>query len=288
MDAKLTGELIARKRKELGLSQAELAERVHVTDKAISRWETGRGMPGVDSLEPLADALGLTVSELLSGRELTAEELPKAAQVQIVDSLRKNARMLWKGVLLAVLTLVILAALTTGLYIGYHYFTTVKADDLMGMTRAAGEYIAPPGTEGLEIVELEQRGDYIAALLTDANGRYYMCVYDRDKVFPERWRANGGKPKLNSGKVTSWNFGDPQGNTVIVVCGYNLPANAAGYILQNNGTVHLRPVDGQVLDLFVIPDGRPDINGIPVLVDKNLNAAEGGWQSWVDDMLVFN
>lgn len=41
MDAKKTGELIARRRKEQGLSQGELAERIHVTDKAVSKWETG-------------------------------------------------------------------------------------------------------------------------------------------------------------------------------------------------------------------------------------------------------
>lgn len=77
MDAKATGALIAGRRRELGLSQAELAERLHVTDKAVSWWETGRGMPAIDSLEPLAEALGLTVSELLAGRMLTPEELPK-------------------------------------------------------------------------------------------------------------------------------------------------------------------------------------------------------------------
>ena len=46
MDAKATGALIAQRRKQRALSQAELAERLHVTDKAVSRWETGRGMPG--------------------------------------------------------------------------------------------------------------------------------------------------------------------------------------------------------------------------------------------------
>ena len=59
MDAKKTGELIARRRKEQGLSQGELAERIHVTDKAVSKWETGRGMPGIDSLEPLAEVSGM-------------------------------------------------------------------------------------------------------------------------------------------------------------------------------------------------------------------------------------
>lgn len=52
IDPRATGALIAERRKDLDLSQAELAERLHVTDKAVSKWETGRSLPGVDSLEP--------------------------------------------------------------------------------------------------------------------------------------------------------------------------------------------------------------------------------------------
>ena len=95
MDAKATGALIAQRRKERTLSQADLARRLHVTDKAVSRWETGRGMPGLDSLEPLSDALGLSVSELLSGKELSREELPKAAGGQIMESMKRENRWKW-------------------------------------------------------------------------------------------------------------------------------------------------------------------------------------------------
>lgn len=52
IDPRATGALIAERRKELDLSQAELAERLRVTDKAVSKWETGCSLPGVDSLEP--------------------------------------------------------------------------------------------------------------------------------------------------------------------------------------------------------------------------------------------
>ena len=121
MDAKATGGLIARRRKEQNWSQGDLAERLHVTDKAVSKWETGRGLPSVDLLEPLAEALGLTVSELLSGRELTAEELPKAAGEQIMESMRKGRKLLWRG---AAATLAAVA-LAGALYVGYHYATSV-------------------------------------------------------------------------------------------------------------------------------------------------------------------
>ena len=95
MDTKVTGALIAQRRKQLAPSQAELAERLHVTDKAVRRWETGRGMPGLDSLEPLSKELGLSISELLSGKELAMEELPEAAGGQIMESMKREHTWKW-------------------------------------------------------------------------------------------------------------------------------------------------------------------------------------------------
>ena len=95
MDTKATGALIAQRRKQLAPSQAELAERLHVTDKAVRRWETGRGMPGLDSLEPLSKELGLSISELLSGKELAMEELPEAAGGQIMESMKREHTWKW-------------------------------------------------------------------------------------------------------------------------------------------------------------------------------------------------
>lgn len=226
MDAKATGALIAGRRKELGLSQAELAERLHVTDKAVSRWETGRGMPAIDSLEPLAEALSLTVSELLAGRVLTAEELPKTAGGQLVESIRKNARMAWRGAICAVLTLALLAA---G-WAGYHYGTSVSETDLDGLAHNAARYL---GGDALWVVETERRGDYLAALCTDDSGRWCMCVYDRDPIFRDRWRGGGGKPTLKPGALGSWNFGNPR-EAVIVFCGGDLPPEAAYYTFQKD------------------------------------------------------
>ena len=59
-------------RKEKGWSQTELAERLGVTNKAVSRWETGRGYPDVELLPLLAKELGVTISELLDGARTPA------------------------------------------------------------------------------------------------------------------------------------------------------------------------------------------------------------------------
>lgn len=65
MDNKIFGQFVAKLRMEKGLTQAELAEQLHVTNKAVSKWETGKGFPDIQLLEPLAEALGVTVMELV-------------------------------------------------------------------------------------------------------------------------------------------------------------------------------------------------------------------------------
>ena len=70
MDLKKTGVLIAAIRKEMGLTQEQLGEKLYVTGKAVSKWERGVCAPGIDLLEPLARVLGITVTELLAGANL--------------------------------------------------------------------------------------------------------------------------------------------------------------------------------------------------------------------------
>ena len=273
MNAECTGQLIAARRRELGLSQTELAEQLHVTDKAVSRWETGRGMPAVDSLEPLAEVLGLSVSELLSGKRLTAEELPKTAGGQIVESMRKNVRMVWRGVLAVLLFL----AIVVGVNVGYHWFTSVSETDTDALTKQAAEYLLKPrraftpeaDPDTLRIVELERKGDYLAALCTDDWGHWCMCVYDRDKMFKDRWRGGGGKPRLNAGELGSWNFGTNH-EAVIIFCGGDLPEEAAYYTFRNSGITYTCPIEEQqVLDVFLLPDTSDISSYLEELMDGN-------------------
>lgn len=69
MDLNKISNFIKTKRKELGITQDELAEKLFVTEKAISRWETGRGTPDISLLFPLSKELNIDVSELLNGEE---------------------------------------------------------------------------------------------------------------------------------------------------------------------------------------------------------------------------
>ena len=70
MNQYVTGAMIRRLREEKKITQQQLAERMGVSDKAISKWETGRGYPDITLIEPLAQALGVSVIELFSGEDI--------------------------------------------------------------------------------------------------------------------------------------------------------------------------------------------------------------------------
>ena len=101
MDARTFGNYLSRMRKAQGMTQAELAEQLHVTDKAVSRWERGIGLPDINTLEPLADALGLTLADLMHCR--APEEADDAPTIQLEDfftMLRRQHTVDWHSCLL--------------------------------------------------------------------------------------------------------------------------------------------------------------------------------------------
>lgn len=67
MDTYVTGAVIRRLRENKRMTQEELAEKIHVSSKAVSKWETGKGLPDISLLESLAEALGISMIELFSG-----------------------------------------------------------------------------------------------------------------------------------------------------------------------------------------------------------------------------
>ncbi len=83
IDMQCFGSFVAEKRKEKGLTQKQLAEKLYVSNKAVSKWERGQSLPDINLLEPLAQVLGVRVTELLHGKEveptdtLTRDEIQK-------------------------------------------------------------------------------------------------------------------------------------------------------------------------------------------------------------------
>ena len=86
IDKERFGAFLARLRKEKGMTQRELADRLHVSDKAVSKWERGLSFPDVSLLIPLADCLGVSVTELLRGERTQQKELPVAEVEALVNA----------------------------------------------------------------------------------------------------------------------------------------------------------------------------------------------------------
>lgn len=90
MDMVKMGSFLAELRKEQKLTQAELGEKLGVTNKTVSRWETGTYVPPVEILEELSRLYGLTINEILSGRKLTTEEYKEMAESNIRETLKAS------------------------------------------------------------------------------------------------------------------------------------------------------------------------------------------------------
>ena len=94
MNNQATGALIRELRKEKGLTQKELAQRLHVTDRAVSKWERGLCAPDIALLEPLAQALDATVLELISGTRTKQERCPENVDSAVQEVLRYSQQEL--------------------------------------------------------------------------------------------------------------------------------------------------------------------------------------------------
>ena len=98
MDQIKIGRFIASCRKEQGMTQAVLAEKLGISDRAVSKWETGRSMPDSGIMLELCDLLKINVNELLSGEKIMAEAYDRRAEENLLAMKReveeKNRQML--------------------------------------------------------------------------------------------------------------------------------------------------------------------------------------------------
>ena len=113
MNKERLGDFIGSERKNLGLTQRDLAARLHVTDKAVSKWERGLSYPDVTLLEPLAAALDLTVEELMACRRQAAKGAEETMQSLLDisrDSVRQERRRSWQRLAAVLVLLAVTAA----------------------------------------------------------------------------------------------------------------------------------------------------------------------------------
>ncbi|MEE1198984.1 MAG: helix-turn-helix transcriptional regulator [Acutalibacteraceae bacterium] len=106
------GQFISERRKSLGLTQLKLAEKLNVTDRAVSKWERGKSLPDSSIMLKLCDLLKITVNDLLSGEVVMADNYTKELENKIIEMAKQkeesDKRLLTLEVVIGVLSLIIL------------------------------------------------------------------------------------------------------------------------------------------------------------------------------------
>lgn len=111
MDQEKIGSFLAENRKAKGFTQIEFAEKLGVSNKSVSRWETGKNMPDVSLFLPICDALDISVNEFLIGERITTQENKRADEI-LVETIKASNKKLKS----AQIVIYILAVLVNALF----------------------------------------------------------------------------------------------------------------------------------------------------------------------------
>ena len=112
MDQVRIGKFIAQRRRDVGLTQMQLAEKLDITDRAVSKWETGRSLPDSAIMLDLCDVLKITVNDVLCGEVVTMENYNKELENNLLEMVKEkeqaDRRLLKMEVLIGILSCVVM------------------------------------------------------------------------------------------------------------------------------------------------------------------------------------
>ena len=91
MDQSKTGKFIAQERRAQNLTQRQLADKLAISDKTVSKWECGKGLPEVSLMLPLCEILQITVNDLLSGEKVAEGDYQKKAEENMMELMKQNS-----------------------------------------------------------------------------------------------------------------------------------------------------------------------------------------------------
>ena len=114
MFIKILGKFIAESRKSRNLTQRQLADTLSISDKTISKWECGKGLPEVSLMLPLCAALDITVNDLLSGEKVSLIDYPKKAEANMMNLMKENEenkKRMALSIITGVITIIAVCAL---------------------------------------------------------------------------------------------------------------------------------------------------------------------------------
>lgn len=252
MDQKRIGDFIAAERRNKNLTQAQLAEQLHISPKTVSRWETGKGLPEPSLMLPLCGRLGISVNELLSGARLDRDRAEEKAQDNLLRLLRERAGMKTRRIVSALLTVILTLWLMIGLY-GLAF--NVDAGSASGLEAAIDAYHDKSRSAETDVLEFESWGRHLFVLyrLRDDESRGGLVHLERGIFGKYRFLSCGESdyPLLCAEK---FRLG---GKEQFVIYGFRtLPGVASFKITGINGAVIYSSEleSGPFLDIAALPE----------------------------------
>lgn len=258
MDNKLTGSFISYRRKELGLNQKQLAERLNITDKAVSKWETGRSAPDISMLIPLAETLDVSVVEILKGEKVEMGNFTNVSDETVVNTMKTGRRKIIVAVMLSVVVMLSLSSFCMASYFGYHYMKSIPVEDDEIIEKTTEIWLRHPSTSKYisgeaEIVKRDKKGDYFLYLLR-YDDSVVLSIFRRNKIFKDRISYLGGTSTKEKNTVQVYSGGESN-LTINAFIGYGMTDKS--YTYRYRGVISTKAVEGEyILDALIdINDG---------------------------------
>lgn len=202
MDQIKIGKFIAELRKEQNMTQLTLANKLEITDRAVSKWENGRGLPDLSLITPLCEALNISVNELLSGERIQKENIEEKSEENIINALEYSDKSIkkTKKVFFCILTVIITVCVMTAIAFGID--TNRMRNNRPVVFSTWGLKYAP--TEHLDDEEMEIAvRDYLVA-----HGDSEVKHHDNEKTFvafrPYLYHGTEKKEKYAKYYVYAW------------------------------------------------------------------------------------
>ena len=276
MDTVITGRFIAEVRKEKGFTQAELAEKLNVTDKAVSKWETGRSAPDVSLLIPLSEIFGVTVTEILKGERISTEVLPEASNEVIVKAIKEKKQINKRFLLIAGTIMLVLIFFAALLYPAKHFLNSVSTNDEAAILRKTEEYanayyeenallnldgnyeectdLFGENGEKLKIIKRVEKDDFYFFLM-QSETRKVMTIFEKDKIFTGRIYVSDfhdftAYPDAIFHWIGDTNPRNEEGKTFDIHYGYDIKDKEYDY--THHGVRYTKKIEkGIVFEVFV-------------------------------------
>lgn len=239
MDARDVGKFIASLRTEKGYTQQELADKLNISNKTVSKLETGRGLPDSSLLIPLGEALGVSVGEILSAEKVNEKEAANKSGEVIVDVLTATKKRIYKT---WVCTALIFAVLIGGFAVWNN--TGVYKNNIEQDARSSQNIDD-------DWIVLQNSSDEIYAMLFYPNEKddHTFSIYINRKGFSFGYYfASGGSSWGVSGMVRKYDFEYADIDDVVYIS--NNQEKATSYQLTDGERIIITPLNGE--EPFVI------------------------------------